>query len=67
MNMNGGISFCPEIFVVQVTEVLSQDVLLTSESSSQSSIPHITSSIREVCTVYMYCSVYVCVHLCVCG
>ena len=63
MNMNGGISFCPEIFVVQVTEVLSQDVLLTSESSSQSSIPHITSSIREVCT----CSVvYMCVCICVC-
>ena len=44
---------------VQIGELLSQDVLLTSEGSGQNSFSNITGNIREVC-VWSVC-VCVCV------
>ena len=36
------------VLLIQVSEVLSQDILLSTEGPGQTSIPHIVGDIREV-------------------
>ena len=39
---------CTLVLLIQVSEVLSQDILLSTEGPGQTSIPHIVGDIREV-------------------
>ena len=47
---NGWLAFksCTLVLLIQVSEVLSQDILLSTEGPAQTSIPHIVGDIREV-------------------
>lgn len=47
---NGWLAFksCTLVLLIQVSEVLSQDILLSTEGPGQTSIPHIVGDIREV-------------------
>ena len=47
---NGWLAFksCTLVLLIQVSEVLSQDILLSTEGPGQTSIPQIVGDIREV-------------------